>query len=239
MKRVALILSLFVQLAAAGVAHANDWRYAASFYVFAAETETRLGGQTATLSFSEALENLDSTFMGSLSAENGEWGVVLDYMLTDVAFNNETQGLLFGGLEANVETQMLTGYYSRRFRDTNDFQADLLIGARWFKTDTTLTLLPGIAAGTSFSISDDWVDPVIGIRSRFQLGGKWSGSVLADIGGLDDRRTWQVLVTADYAFNDSWLGRIGYRQISFKNDEFADGYRFEQSGPLFGLTYQF
>jgi hypothetical protein len=233
--------SIFVaaSLTAGAPVRAQDWNYSASIYVYAAETKTGIGDRSATLSFSDAVDNLDATFMGAFSAGNGQWGFLIDYMMTDVSFGNATTGPAFGGLNTSVTTRILTGYLSYRLYETDTVSTDLLAGARWFDTDTTLTLLPGTSPGNSRSLSDDWIDPVIGVHSRFSFSDRWAGTVAFDYGGLSDRDTWQVLLTADYAFNANWVGRIGYRHISVSNDERANSYSFKQSGPIFGATYRF
>ncbi|AXI45499.1 hypothetical protein C1J03_05275 [Sulfitobacter sp. SK012] len=220
-------------------AQAQEWKYATTVYLFTAETETSIGDRSATLSFSDALKNLDMAFMASFGGNNGQWGFLVDYMLTDIGFENSTPGPAFSGLEASVKTQILTGYLSYRLYDTGTIQTDLLAGARWFDTDTTLTFLPGAGAGTTVNDSDNWTDPVIGVRTRFDLNADWSGTVMADYGGSSDRETWQLLLTADYAFNEKWVGRLGYRHIDISNDEGPNNYAFTQSGPVFGITYNF
>lgn len=227
MKFILLATVLLTSFTIGKSASAQNWDHYASFYIFAAETNTDIGGNSATLSFSDALENLDATFMGSYSADNGQWGFAIDYMMTDVGFGT-------GIVDASVKTQILTGYLSYKIYDTDTVRTDLLAGARWFDTDTTVTI-----GGISRSLADDWTDPVIGARARFGLGGNWSGTVLGDYGGSSGRETWQILLSADYAFNEHWSGRVGYRQISVSNNDFADSYKFEQKGPVFGVTYKF
>ena len=201
MKFLITPMTLAASFCAGTQAQAQDWNYTASLYLFAAETETGIGDRSATLSFSEALENLDGTFMGTFTAENGQWGLTLDYMMTDIAFDNATSGPAYGGLSTSVRTQILTGYLSYQLHETETLRTDLLAGARWYDTNTTLTLQPGTSPGTSRSLSDNWTDPVIGLRTKFSLNDRWSGTAVADFGGWEDRETWQVLLTADYALS--------------------------------------
>ena len=215
--------------------HAQDWRYSASFYLFAAETKTGIGGRSATLSFSDAFKNLDTAFMGSFEANNGQWGVLLDYMLTDVFFNKKFSGPGGASLDTSVKTQILTGYLSYQLYDTGSVKSDALLGVRRFDTDTTLTL----SGAGSRSLSDNWTDPVIGLRSQFRLNDKWSGTFVADYGGINDRETWQLLLTANYQINENWVARFGYRHLDVTNDERANSYNLQQSGPVVGITYHF
>lgn len=220
-------------------AQAQEWKYTASFYLFTAETKTGVGDRSATLSFSDALENLDMAFMGAFEAHNGQWGVLVDYMLTDIGFDQSTPGTNFGDLEASVKTQILTGYVSYRLYDTGSVKTDVLAGARWFDTDTTLRLTAGTSPENSRRTSDDWIDPVIGARSIIQINDKWTATALFDYGGMSDRDTWQVLLAANYAINDSWSASIGYRHIDVNNDEDGRDYSFEQTGPMIGVSYRF
>ena len=239
MKQIFTPMVVATAFLAAASAKAQDWNYSASLYLYAAETETSIGDRSATLSFSDALENLDSTFMGTFSAENGQWGVALDYMMTDIGFNTATPGPLYSGLNTSIKTRILTGYLSYRLSENDRSSTDLLAGARWYDTDTTMTLQAGTLPTNSRTTADDWTDPVIGLRHRFSLNDKWSGTVVADVGGWEDRETWQVLLTADYAFSDKWVGRFGFRHISVSNDGGTNSYSFKQSGPIAGMTYRF
>ena len=216
-------------------AHAQDWRYSASVYLFTAETKTDIGDRSATLSFSDALKNLDMAFMGSFEANNGQWGVLLDYMLTDVSFNKKFSRPAGTSLDTSVKTQILTGYLSYQLYDTGSVKSDALLGVRRFDTDTTLTL----SGAGSRSLSDNWTDPVIGLRSQFRLNDEWSGTFVADYGGINDRETWQLLLTSNYQINDNWVARFGYRHLDVTNDERANSYNFKQSGPVVGITYHF
>ena len=61
-----------------------------------------------------------------------------------------------------------------------------------------------------------------------------------DRGGFDsDSETWQFLATVNYALNENWLLRGGYRYISFENEDDGSTLNIDQSGPIIGVTYQF
>lgn len=239
MKSLVTPLAVAVSLTVGAQAQAQEWDYTASIYLFMAETETGIGERSATLSFSDALDNLDAAFMGAFEANNGQWGFLVDYMMTDIGFDESTPGSVFGDIEASVKTRILTGYVAYRLYDTGSAKTELLAGARWFDTDTKLRLTPGTSPGNTRSTSDSWTDPIIGARTLFELNDKWTGGVAFDYGGIDDRETWQVLLTANYAINDNWAASFGYRHIDVSNDEDGRDYRFEQSGPVVGIRYRF
>jgi opacity protein-like surface antigen len=221
-------------------AFAGEWKYAASFYLFTPETTTAIGGVEATLSFSDALDNLDMAFMAAFEANNGRWGVIADYMLTDLSFGNPTPGPAFSGVNASLKTQIFNGYATYRAYQNPKVTLDIAAGIRWFNTTTDITLLPGILPGGTSRADEDWVDPVIGIRARFEMSEKLSGTVFADYGGFrSGSESWQTLLTLDYNINENWVARAGYRYISIDHTINGMDFSFKQSGPIFGATYRF
>ncbi len=232
--------TVFAISAVPAMAQDSDWEFAATMYLFTPETNIATGGIEGSLSFKDALANLDMAFMGAISANNGRWGFLADYMMTDLSFGNSTPGPAFSGLNTAMKTQVFNGYATYRLHQDQKVSVDLAAGFRWFNTRTDLTLLPGLAAGGTTRIDESWVDPVVGVKAQFEMSEKWSGTVFADYGGFSsDSETWQVLLTADYEFNEKWVGRMGYKHISVDHDINGTGFSFEQSGPVFGVTYRF
>ncbi|WP_295315401.1 hypothetical protein [Roseobacter sp.] len=221
-------------------AQAQDWEFTASFYLYMAETETGVGGNNITLSFSDALDNLDFAGMGSFEASRGPWTLLADYMLTDLSFGTDTPGPVFSGVNTNAKTQIATFV---ALLDVHEAQGSTFAiggGVRWFDTDTTITFLPGPGAGRTVGSRDNWTDAIIAARYQFDIAQNWSGTVFVDYGGFSgDTETWQLLATADWKFADNWVARFGYRQIGVENDEGGRGYEFEQSGPVIGIAYNF
>jgi len=222
------------------MAQDRAWDFEGTFYLFTAETKTGVNGNDVTLSFKDALENLDMAFMAAFAASRGPWTFAADYMLTDLSSGFTTPGNAFSDVNASVKTQILSAYGLYQVFEDTGTSVDVGAGFRWFKTDTDLDFSAGALPATSVSENDDWIDPLLAVRANFDLNGKWSANVFADYGGfVSDRETWQVLLTANYDINDAWRARIGYRYMSVENDEDGRDYFFEQSGPVFGISYRF
>ena len=239
MKIIIALVALLAGVFTSSTARAQDWDFAASIYVFAAETEADIGDRSATLSFSDALENLDSTFMGTVTGNDGKWGFLFDFMMTDISNTEPTRGTVFGNKTLRVKTRIASGYLTYRLYNTDTVKTDIMAGARWFDTDNTIALSPGTSPGVTVNARDNWTDPLIGVRSEIAFNDRWSGLVMADYGGTGDRSTWQVSLIAAYDFNENWSARFGYRQIDVSNDGLANNFGFNQSGPIFGVTYRF
>ncbi len=240
----ALAAALFAFTATSTAAQESGWSYEATIYLFMPETETKLdtplGTLDGTLSFKDALENLDFAFMGTLAATNGQWSVLADYNYTNLSFSNTTSGPLAGELETSVKTQFLTALLGYRVRDDQSVAVDLAGGFRWYSTDTEFSLTPSGLPERTNDADASWVDPVLGVRARFALSDSWTSTAYVDYGGFrSGSQTWSVLLTADYAINERWVIRGGYRYISFEHDIDGSDYEFDQSGPLIGAAYRF
>ncbi|WP_253285502.1 outer membrane protein [Ruegeria sp. HKCCD6604] len=222
------------------VAQDSDWSFSGSFYIYAADTKTTIGSLESELSFSEAVENLDLAFMGTLEARSGRWSLIADYMRTDLSFDNDTPGPVFSGAETSLKTQFLSGYAAYTAYQDQNLAVDLGGGFRWFETSSTITLVGGPTPAPSSSASDDWIDPLIAARIRYQINDRWSAVALADYGGFrSDRETAQFLATVGYAIAPKWNLRAGYRHIMVDKGEVDSRFKLSQFGPVLGVTYSF
>lgn len=235
-------LAALASFATPALAQQSDWAFEGTLYLFMPETTTSIATPVRTvegkLSFSDALANLDFAFMGAVGASNGRWSLLLDYMYNDLSFGNP--GPLPGTtVNTSAKTQILNGYVAYQVYEDPTVRLDLAAGFRWFDAKTSLTLLPSPPFGTN-RIDENWVDPVVGVRARFRFSDRWSGTAFFDYGGFTGGdETWQALLTADYAINDRWLVRGGYRYITMDHDIAAGNFSFTQSGPILGVTYRF
>lgn len=244
LKDLAPLVAVYMLAATAVSAQQNDWSYEASIYLFTPETKTSqatpIGTIEGTLSFSDALENLDLAFMGAFAATNGRWSILADYNYVDLSFSNTLSGPANADLDTSVKTQFFSGYLGYRVYEDPSVKLDLAGGFRWYRTKTDLQFTPGMMPGRSSIADESWTDPVVAARARIAFSDKWSGTGFFDYGGFrSGSETWQVLMTADYAISDRWLIRGGYRYISFDHEIDGSDYTFSQSGPLIGATYRF
>ena len=238
--RGAIIACFLTVVSLPTIAQADEWQFEATFYLYTAETTSGLRGNDVILGFGDALENIDVAFMGTFSATNDQWTFLADYMLVDLSFSGPSPNTAFSAEDLSVRTQVLTGLGLYNLYDDQRTRIDLGAGLRWFDTDTKLTLRAGGSPEQTQRENDNWIDPVVAARVRYDLNTRWSGTALVDFGSfIEDRQTWQLLVTANYAFRENWVARFGYRYLRVENDEDDQNYLFEQSGPIFGIAYRF
>lgn len=235
----------FMLLQAGTVCAQERWNTTVSVYLWTPETKTKittpLGPIETKLSFSDALENLDAAFMGTLKTRRGKISLIGDIVHTDLSFSNATPGPVFGGAQTSVKTTVVNTYALYELQGDEQFALDIGAGLRWFSTDTSLNLLPaGAGAGRAARTNDDWLDPVIAARVRVNINERWSARFFVDYGGFSSTsESWQVVATARYAFNEKWSVSGGYRFLDVSHGPSSNAFEFSQSGPLIGFSYSF
>ena len=240
----AFAASAILALASPVTAQESAWSYSGTLYLWAAETKTSIdtpiGTIESTLSFGDALENLDFAFMGTLQAQKGPWSIIGDFVGTNLSFSQPTPGGRFAGLDASVKTQVFNAYALREVRSAENWALDAGAGVRWFNAESTLTLRPASNQGGSASIDDSWFDPVLAARLRYVISDQWTGTAFIDYGGFrSDSQSFQAILAATYAINDNWSFVGGYRYLGLRHGPDNDEFKFSQSGPVVGIGYKF
>ena len=123
-------------------------------------------------------------------------------LLTDLVFISPTadtkslplEGGAFSGYQANSKTFFVDPELYVRLLGRKRFSADVTGGARFWRLDNGITLLPGTLAKTTVGQTQSWIDPVVGARFRLNMGKGWFTDLTGDAGGfgVGSQQTWQV-----------------------------------------------
>jgi opacity protein-like surface antigen len=238
------LASILALSAAPALSQESGWTFSVSTYLWINDTtitaDTPRGQVTSTLDFSDAIDQLDFAYMGTIEARNGPWGVIGDLLYFKLSADGPTpNGLLFSGVEAESETTILNTYLTYRVHEDANVSVDLGAGVRalWLESDTTL-IGSGIPT-EQFTESKDLFDPVVAARVRFTPSEKWFGQLTLDAGGTNDSKTWQALATVGYKLNERWILQAGYRYLEAEWDTNLGETSLEFFGPIIGATYRF
>jgi hypothetical protein len=243
--KTAIATAACILMASAASAQDMDWKYSLTTYIWATNTgvtaETPTGETVeAELSFSDALKDLDFAFSGTFEARKGKWSLFTDGAYFKLSPNNTTPGPLTDSVTVRTQATIISGYAAYRVFEDPSVAVDLAGGFRWVNLDTDVSTAGGIIGDTEFNTSDDWGDPVIGVRLSTQISEKVSAALFVDYGGFSsDSTTWQTSVSMGYALNDRWTLRGGYRYMEFDREIDGREFSMDQSGLLFGATYNF
>lgn len=243
----------------------TDWRYALTAYAFlpartkgtsiVADAEVDLD-----LDFSEVLDILDFTLAGRGEAWRGDWGIIADFYTVKLGPGGTLQAPGGGSLDVGVDVDQkwasILGAY--RFsqgtygpRDMK-FAWDASAGLRWnrikqeINADANIDIGPGAGTQTTLGGTEDWLEPMVGIRGVYEVAQDWAVIGRAEFGGFGvegDNLQYTLMIAADWQVSDLVSLSFGYQYYSIDFEtERADGtfaYDITQHGPYLGLNFSF
>lgn len=229
----------------------SNWQFTVEPYVLASSISGdagvgRVAGIPVDVSFSDILENLQLAGMLHFEAQHGSgWGLVLDYGFMDLGAD-KTVGL--GGIVDGSVRQGILEVLVTRGVDLGATSMEVLAGIRWWDNKVEVGLDPAIWNGNlSRKISEDWLDPVVGLRWTGELAERWRIRLRGDIGGfgVGSDFSWNASATALYSISDRFELEFGYKavDVDYDNGKAADSgffaYDTTTHGPLLGLLINF
>jgi opacity protein-like surface antigen len=225
---------------------------APSFSITSYIWATAIDGKSATfpplpaadisLGFRDVLKELNGAMMIAAEMRIDRWSFLVDGQFSQVTAGGNLPGPFFSSLK--VRSQSTTVQSSVLYRTYEDAVASLDMGAgiRFWNLNNELEIQPGLAnLRVDHRQSATWVDPTFGARLGLNLGGPWSLTVAGDVGGfgVGSRSTWQALGTVNYAWNENWMLKAGYRALHV--DYSSGGFLYDVTlhGPAVAATYRF
>jgi hypothetical protein len=225
----------------------DEWVFTVAPYVWAAG----LSGDVAQfglpevdvdVTFSDILEHFDIGLMGAAEARNGRFSLAADLLWVKLSDDKATpHGIIAEDVDVTAKTLMLTGAgaYSLIFEESGNL--DILAGARLWSVKTELNFNGGLLDGVSADDNSTWVDPVVGLKGRFNIGSDFYLTGWGIIGGfgVSSEFMWDAMGALGYQFTDSFSMLAGYRGVGvdYHNDGFV--YDIVQHGPIIGAVFRF
>ena len=220
----------------------DSWKYTASLNLFMAG----IGGETADggdidISFSDILDNLDMTVMGTFGAQKGKWGLLADVIYLNISEDVNVPINLDPPVSiTNVEMKswIVTPMVTYRVMEEEQLTLDLAAGARYLYIKIPLEFNNVVTDSPS---GDVW-DAIVGVRGQYKIDEKWYMPFHFDVGAGDTDMTWQAFAGVGYKY-ESFDLIAGYRYLEW---DFDDGDRGGEvlndltvDGPIIGLKWYF
>lgn len=219
----------------------SSWEFnLAPFYLWAVNLEgdvtTRGMTNPVDLPFDTIFDNLEGAFIIHFEAlHNNTWGVIADFNYLDISQN--AQVAVFD-IDVSVKETVaeVDGFY-RIVRGVHQF--DMVAGVRYNEVKLEYDI-----RNLSFdnSRTENWWDPVVGVRYRYPIADRWTLQLRGDIGGfgIGSDFTWQTIGLIDY---QPWkyVSLVGgYRALSLDYETGGGNYVFKYDvllhGPVLGLN---
>ena len=190
---------------------------------------------------SQALEDTEASLMLAFVANKGHQGVGVDFFYSDVQSDEELVPQLGLMLKSTSKTTVASVQYHYALGETG---LKLFGGARYWKIDTELAFSGGLGIldGQTVRHKEDWVDPIVGIRGRYNFGDSpfFAGGILAAGGfGIGSELFIDLTGTIGYQWTPAIATSVGYRLYDLEYEEGDFYYDVRQEGWLLALRWDF
>ncbi|MDF1586806.1 hypothetical protein [Marinimicrococcus flavescens] len=240
----------------------EDWQFNLTPYLWALsiEGDVTVKGVEASpsVSFNDILDNLNYAIMLEGDARKERIGLFANVIYADLG-DSGTVGP-GPGLSIKADAKMTiagAGAYYRLGPWNLDREAgasgprlvvDPYAGIRYTYMDTDLGFR---RIERDVGADKHWVDPIIGVRTLWELTPRWNVNVLGDIGGFGisgaSDLSWQAVGLVGYRFglfgSDDANLVAGYRALSqdYKDGNGRDAFKWDMilHGPVLGLAIAF
>jgi hypothetical protein len=218
----------------------DSWEYSASLNLFFAgiSGETADGGDID-LGFSDILDNLDFTFMGTFGAQKGKWGLLADVIYLDISDDvNVPIDPSVSITNVEMKSWIVTPMVTYRVMEEEQLTLDLAAGARYLYMKAGLEFNNVATESDSGSV---W-DAIVGVRGQYKIDEKWYMPFHIDVGTGDTDRTWQAFAGVGYKY-ESFDLIAGYRYLEWDFDDGDKGGAILNDltvdGPIIGAKFYF
>lgn len=234
----------------------SSWHYEITGYGWG----TDIAGQTGVgpfptspffINFLKILQHFQGALMTSFVARNDNFIAGVDVILSRIGagsnFKDPTSALFGDHGNLTLTQGIVTAFGGVRIPvGPPNLQLYGTLGARYFYSRTALDLSFPVSGfpSTTVAITKNWADPVAGLAGQYRISDKYFINFLADMGGLSDSATGQVLSSVGYNWTPSISTTLGYRVLYtyFRDNSgpFHD-YRYQSwtYGPFAGFKYGF
>ncbi|RZB37461.1 MAG: hypothetical protein SRB2_01005 [Desulfobacteraceae bacterium Eth-SRB2] len=258
--KTALLLILFLVLVAAipgsPAAQEEGWEYAVTPYLWtlSLDGDVKVKGRKSDvdMEFSDIWDELNMATMVVFEARKGEWGFYSNIIYANLGKATHVQGIR---IEPDINLLMLTagGFYRMGTWDLSEapgkksptITVDALFGARYTYLDIELD----IKGFHNPEGDENWVDPLIGVRTLWSLSDRWTLALEGSIEGfgVGSDFAWHAYGLIGYHFglfaDDDAKVLVGYRALSQDYDDGHGNDKFEWDvtlhGPIAGLKIVF
>ncbi len=189
-------------------------------------------------SFSDIAQDLKMAAALQLEARYDRWGFLADGFYANLGSSGITP---LGRNRVSIGFKQFLGEFDVLYRvseSSNSF-LDLYAGARY----NSLNLDLRVSGARNFSISGEkeWVDPIIGLRSQWDINDRWYLAGKGDIGGfgVSSRITYNIQGVVGYNFTEKVSSEIGYRYFDTDYTDGRFGYDMAQAGLFLGVNVKF
>ena len=245
--RIARIFALATATMLATPAAAAGWDIVATPYFMAPNMDGKMGirrfDATVDASPSDVFSNLNWGIMGSLEANNGDWGFNLDVNYMNLDATDDDRRLSVNGHQAAYTAILLKRVHRYAWVYAGARYNDLGVDLECKGGCTIPVALRGTQADRSRS--KGWVDPLVGFRAELPFNDTLDLTVIADVGGFGAGSKISVNVWPQLGIRigGSSKAMVGYRiiYVDYESGTGPDRFLYDVTtfGPTIGVQFRF
>jgi hypothetical protein len=239
----------------------EPWKYTASINLYlptiGGSSSFPTEGSPINVSAEQILNALKMTFMGTLDAHNGTWGVLNDLVYVDLGGSkSNSRDFTIGniGLPAGTTANLDLDYKATVWTIAGEYRVssepsltlDLLAGARLFDQRQRLGWsisgdigpLPPTSRTGSAELNQRVWDGIVGVKGRyvFSADRKWAAPFYLDVGTGQSASTLQAVAGVSYGFEWGEINALWrYLKYNVKSGKAITSMDF--SGPQIGAVF--
>jgi len=173
----------------------------------------------------------------------GRLGLFADIVYTDIETNDPTPyGILYSAVDSQTKSWMVSVAGLYRLAEGQNRFLDAIAGFRYWSVESDLTLKAGLLPERSVSNSEDWFDPLIGLKGFTSIGSSRffvNGAFAIGGFGVGSDFMWDASINFGYQWTRSFSTTVGYRYLDVDYDNNGFLYDVAQDGLTLGLSWQF
>lgn len=241
---------LFILLLPITVQAEDDWDFKITPYAWFAGVKGNVSTVSGSpiipidISASDALSDLQASFMMSFEAKKKGQGMLFDTLYTDIESDTTLVPAISLTMKSISRNTIFSAAYLYEVYNQDQKVVDIFGGLRYWKVDTTLEFGIGLdpLSGRRIRESESWVDPLIGIKGRTPLGNsKFYAVGWFSVGGfgIGSDMFYDTSANIGYQWTKSFGSTLGYRIFDVKYEEGDFFYDVKQEGWVLGLSWAF
>jgi opacity protein-like surface antigen len=223
---------------------ANPWEFRITPYAWLTVIDGTSGpdGFTTDLdaSFSDIADVLKMAAALQIEARYERWGFLADGFYANLGDSGHASGPEHANVD--VDFKQFLGEFDILYRvcESSNHFADVYAGVRYNHLELDVDF-DGPLMDRSGSATKDWADPIVGLRTQWNINDKWYLAGKGDIGGfgVNSDFTWNLQATVGYNFTPCVSAEIGYRYFDTDYDDGGFTYDIAQAGLLLGVNFRF
>jgi hypothetical protein len=188
-------------------------------------------------SATDILSNFRFGLAGITEFRRNRFLVPIDFMWVRLGADKSLPFPDVGATSANIKMAelILTPEIGYRLIDQPKYKIDAVTGFRYWHLAQSVDFSP---QNLNFSVSQNWVDPLVGARIETALSPKIVLNIMGDVGGwgAGSQLDYEATGLLGYRINPKWLLQVGYRYMDIDYRNGGTVLDIAMPGIMFGAT---